>query len=57
MKKYRLTSDTDKNVQYIVQHFPEGNKFVCECKAYVFGKIGYECKHIKKVRKHLERKA
>ena len=55
MKKYRVTSDTDKGVKYIIQHFPETDKWVCECPAYSFGKTGTECKHIKKVKAFLQK--
>ena len=56
MGKYRVKSDTDKNIKYIVQHFPETDKFVCECPAYSFRKKESECKHIKKVRAYLKKK-
>jgi len=55
MKKYRVTSQTDKKVKYIVTHFIKKDKFVCNCPAYTFGKLGYQCKHVKKVRKYLEK--
>lgn len=54
-KKYRVESETS-NTRYIVRHFPKVDKFACECPAYAFGKTGTECKHIKKVRKHLKQK-
>jgi len=56
IKKYRVTSETDGKTKYIVRHFPKTNKFVCDCPAYSFGKVGYECKHIKKVRQYLKDK-
>ncbi len=54
IKKYRVTSETDGKTEYIVQHFLKTDKWVCDCPAYRFGKAGYECKHIKKVREYLD---
>jgi len=56
IKKYRVKSETDGKTKYIVRYFPESGKLVCDCPAYGFGKVGYECKHIKKVKKFLEQK-
>ena len=53
-KKYRVSSETDKGKKYIVRYFPQSGKFVCECPSYTFGKIGTQCKHIKKVLKYLK---
>ena len=56
IKKYRVTSDTDGKTKYIVRYFPKTDKLVCTCPAYTYGKRGYQCKHIKKVRQYLEDK-
>jgi hypothetical protein len=53
--KYRVESETS-NTRYIVRYFPKVGKFACECPAYTFGKIGTQCKHIKKVIKFLQGK-
>ena len=61
MKIYRVKSETDPNKTYLIRHYPETDKFVCLveatgklCPAYAFSKVGSECKHIKKVKKHLK---
>ena len=56
MKLYRVTSETDEKTKYIVKYFPQTDKFACECPSYIYGKVGYECKHIKKTKKYLEQK-
>jgi len=60
MKKYRVKSETNPKNMYEVRHFEESNKFVCAieatgklCPSYVFGKVGFECKHITKTKKYL----
>lgn len=58
MKTYRVKSESDPNKFYLIKHFPETNKFVCTieatgklCPSYAFGKVGFECKHIKEAKK------
>lgn len=54
--KYRVTSETDKSKKYIVEHWPQADKWMCECPAYSFAKAGADCKHIKKVKVYLKKK-
>jgi len=55
MKIYRVKSETNPNKIYNVRHFDNG-EFACECPNYVWGKKGYQCKHILKVKKYLKEK-
>lgn len=55
MKIYRIKSETDPKKKYKIWSFDNGT-FACECPDYAFQKKGYECKHIKKVKKYLKEK-
>ena len=50
--KYRVTSESDKNIKYIVEQ--RGNTWVCECPGFSFRKN--ECKHIRKVKAFIKQK-
>lgn len=61
MKEYKVKSESEPNKIYLVRYYPETNKFVCIveatgklCPSYAFGPPGFECKHIKKIRKRLK---
>ncbi len=52
MEEYKIKSSIkSSNKVYIVRYFEGTNKWVCNCPSYVFHKIGFECKHIKKAKK------
>jgi len=54
MKEYKVKSSTSNQV-YKVTYFEETDKWVCECKSYIFHEEGFECKHIKKIKKGLQK--
>jgi len=56
MKIYKVKSESNPEVFYEVRHFPKDKRFVCNCPAHAFGKIGFECKHIIKTKKYLAQK-
>ena len=63
IKKYRIKSESDPKKSYIVHHYVEKNKFICTvegekklCPSYAFGKKGFECKHILRIREYLRKK-
>jgi len=62
-KTYKTKSETDSNKTYLVRHYLETGKFVClveatkkPCPSYTFGRVGFECKHIKRLKKYLKKK-
>jgi len=54
MKIYKVRSESNPKVFYEIRYFDKSKKFVCNCPAYSFGKKGFDCKHIKKVKKYLK---
>lgn len=51
IKEYPVKSLTELDKVYVVRFFSETNKWVCECKSYIFHEEGFECKHIKQIKK------
>ena len=55
MKVYTVHSETSPKKKYKVYDFENG-EFACKCPSHAFGKEGFECKHIKRLKKYLKRK-
>jgi len=53
MKEYKIQSQTDPSKEYKVLYFEETDKWTCTCPSYAFHAEGFECKHIKKIKKGL----
>jgi predicted nucleic acid-binding Zn finger protein len=52
-KTYTVKSMTDSSKQYKVTYFEESDRWVCTCPSYIFHEEGFECKHIKAVKRSL----
>lgn len=54
MKEYKVKSASQPNKTYTVRFFEETDKWVCECPSYIYHEEGFECKHIKSIKKGLK---
>lgn len=57
IKTYKVKSMTDTSKEYKVTNFIDGDKWICTCPSYIFHEEGFECKHIKAVKKSLNSKS
>jgi len=47
---YTVRSESNPKLTHTVRHFDLTDKWICSCPAYVFSKVGTDCKHIQRVK-------